>query len=82
MPSFNHFSANPIKWKKHIQIICRLLPTNYLSVFDYFVRVARKGLTNSKTQATEKGFFYYFIFKLGFTPRKAQQLQEKEAQKD
>ena len=51
-------------------------------MFDYFVRVALKGLTNSKTQATEKGFFYYFIFKLGFTPPKAQQLQEKEAQKD
>ena len=29
---------------KHTQTICRLLPTNCLSVFDYFVRLALKGL--------------------------------------
>ena len=67
---------------KHIQTICRLLPTNYLSVFDHFVGLALKGLTNYRAQAAGRCFFYYFIFKLGFTPRKAQQLQEKEAQKD
>ena len=29
---------------KHTQIIRRLLPTNYLSVFDHFVGLALKGL--------------------------------------
>ena len=29
---------------KHIQTICRLLPTNYLSVFGHFVGFAYKGL--------------------------------------
>ena len=29
---------------KHTQTICRLLPTNCLSVFDYFVGLALKGL--------------------------------------
>ena len=41
---------------KHIQTICRLLPTNYLSVFDHFVRLALKGLTSSKKQAAKRGF--------------------------
>ena len=30
---------------KHIQTICRLLPTNCLSEFDHFVRLALKLLT-------------------------------------
>ena len=29
---------------KHTQTICRLLPMNCLSVFDYFVGLALKGL--------------------------------------
>ena len=29
---------------KHIQTICRLLPTNYLSVFEHFVGLALKEL--------------------------------------
>ena len=29
---------------KHIQTIGRLLPTNYVSVFDHFVGLALKGL--------------------------------------
>ena len=29
---------------KHIQTICWLLPTNYLSVFEYFVGLWLKGL--------------------------------------
>ena len=29
---------------KHTQTICRLLPTNCLSVFDHFVKLALKGL--------------------------------------
>ena len=30
---------------KHAQTICRLLPTNCLTVFDYLVGLALKGLT-------------------------------------
>ena len=29
---------------KHTQVICRLMPTNCLSVFDHFVGLALKGL--------------------------------------
>ena len=34
----------PHKKVKHTQTICRLLPTNCLSVFDHFVGLVRKGL--------------------------------------
>ena len=45
----NFFRFNPQrrphKMLKHTQSICRLLPTNCLSVFDDFVGSALKGLT-------------------------------------
>ena len=48
---------------KHTQAICRLLPTNCLSVFDYFVGSAFKGLGNTwafifirKAHAQQKRF--------------------------
>ena len=41
---FNPLSADFTKWSKHAQTICRLLPTNCLSMFDHFVRLALKGL--------------------------------------
>ena len=31
---------------KHTQTICRLLPENYLNVFDHFVGLALKGLNH------------------------------------
>ena len=34
----------PKKMVKHTQTICRLLPTNCLTVFDHFVRLPLKGL--------------------------------------
>ena len=34
----------PNKMVKHTQTLRRLLPTNYLSVFDHFVELPRKGL--------------------------------------
>ena len=34
---FYPFKRQPRKIVKHTQTICRLLPTNSLSVFDYFV---------------------------------------------
>ena len=40
----NLLSANATKWSKHNQIISRLLPTNFLSVFDRFVGLQLKGL--------------------------------------
>ena len=33
---------------KHPQTICRLLPTNRLSVFDYFVGLGLKALSDSE----------------------------------
>ena len=49
---FNSLSAKPTKWSKHTQIICRLLPTNYLNVFGHFVGLALKGLTIAKEKET------------------------------
>ena len=45
---FYPLSANPTKWFKHTQTICWLLP-NCLSVFDHFVMLALKGLTETMT---------------------------------
>ena len=44
--SINSLSANPTKWSKTLQQFVDNLPTNCLSVFDYFVGLALKGLTN------------------------------------
>ena len=41
---YYNFKHQPHKMAKHTQIICRLLPTNCLSVFDRFVWLALKGL--------------------------------------
>ena len=38
---------------KHTEIISRLLPTNYLSVFDHFVELALKGLIYCLFEATD-----------------------------
>ena len=37
----------PYKMVKHTQKICRLLPTNCLSVFDHFAGLTLKGLNES-----------------------------------
>ena len=41
---FNPLSANPTKWSNTLKQFVGNLPTNYLSVFDHFVKLARKGL--------------------------------------
>ena len=41
---------------KHTQKICRQQPTNCLGVFDYFVELALKGLTESYTKIKETAF--------------------------
>ena len=40
------FKHQPHKMVKHTQTIRRLLPTNCLNVFDHFVGLALKGLSN------------------------------------
>ena len=42
----NPLSANPQKWSNLLSNNSRLLPTNYLSVFDHFGGLALKGLIN------------------------------------
>ena len=41
---FQPFKRQPHKMVKHTQKIHRLLPANWLSVFDHFVGLALKGL--------------------------------------
>ena len=40
------FKRQPHKMIKHTQAIRQLLPTNFFSVFDYFVGLVLKGLTH------------------------------------
>ena len=42
---FKPFQRQSLKMVKHTQTICRLLPTNCLSVFDHFVGLVLQGLT-------------------------------------
>ena len=37
-------SFNPTKWPNTLKQFVGKLPTNYLSVFDHFVKLALKGL--------------------------------------
>ena len=43
----NPLSANPTKWSNTLKQFVGNLPTNCLNVFDHFVGMALKGLTNS-----------------------------------
>ena len=49
------FKHQAHKMVKHTQIIRRLLPTNYLSVFDHFLGLAFEG---SKFESTNSGLQY------------------------
>ena len=40
----NPLSANPTKWSNTLKQLIGKLPTNCLSVFDHFARLALKGL--------------------------------------
>ena len=46
---FNPLSANPTKWSNTLKQFVAKLPTNFLSVFDHFVKLAFKGLTLFRT---------------------------------
>ena len=41
---FNPLSANPTKWSNTLKQFVGNLPTNCLSVFEHFVKLALKGL--------------------------------------
>ena len=40
----NPLSANPTKWPNTLKQFVAKFPTNYLSVFDHFLKLALKGL--------------------------------------
>ena len=42
--NLNPLSANPTKWSNTLKQFVGNLPTNCLSVFDHFVKMALKGL--------------------------------------
>ena len=50
--SFNPLSANPTKWPNTLKQFVGKLPTNCLSVFDHFVKLALKGLSNDQLVMT------------------------------
>ena len=65
---FNPLSANPAKWSNTLKQFVGNLPTNCLSVFDHFVKLAFKGLMllkcfKSQTDVilTRHAIFYIFL---------------------
>ena len=48
------FRAQPYKMVRHTQIIYRVLPTNYLNMFDHFVGLPVKGLLGSYLDMPEQ----------------------------
>ena len=56
---FNPLSANPTKWSNTLKQFAGNLPTNCLSVFDHFVKLALKGLRCELRQS--KNSKYYLI---------------------
>ena len=47
-PLFNPLSPNPTKWLNTLKQFVGNLPTNCLSVFDHFVKLALKGLRSKR----------------------------------
>ena len=52
----NPLSANPTKWSNTLKQFVGKLPTNCLSVFDYFVELALKGLNATNLTQGETTF--------------------------
>ena len=52
--SVNPLSANPTKWSNTLNQFVGKFPTNCLSVFDYFVKLALKELKRSGFTTTEQ----------------------------
>ena len=64
---FNPLSANPTKWPNTLKNFVGKLPTNCLSVFDHFVKLALKGLKAYTELITvldylKNVFFYNFEY--------------------
>ena len=57
---FNSLSANPTKWSNILKHSVGKLPTNCLSVFDHFVELAFKSLTEG---GVFQLFFLFMILK-------------------
>ena len=53
---FNPLSASPTKWPNTHKQFVGNLPTNFLSVFDHYVRLALKGLIFAKGNSAEIAF--------------------------
>ena len=49
-------SANPTKWSKTLKQFVGNLPTNWLTVFDHFMRLALKGLTLWRLVSTRSSY--------------------------
>ena len=61
--NINSLIANPTKWSNTLKQFVSNLPTNCLSVFDHFVKLALKGLTGA--QGSEENLQNYRIFSNG-----------------
>ena len=48
---FNPFTANPTKWSNTLKQFVGKLPTNCLSVFDYFLKLALTGLNEGQSSS-------------------------------
>ena len=53
---FNPLRASPTKWSNTLEQFVGKLPTNCLSVFDHYVRLALKGLIFAKGNRAEIAF--------------------------
>ena len=53
--------CQPHKMVKHTETICRLLPTNCLTVFDHFVGLGPKGLNSRKKKLMTIIFNDYYV---------------------
>ena len=60
LQKINPLSAKFIKWSNTLKQFVGKLPTNCLSVFDHFVRLALKGLKSGKTLFTFISTLQYF----------------------
>ena len=56
----NPLSANPTKWSNTLKQFVGNLPTNCLSVFDYFVILTLKRLNSFKVTASNPANIYLF----------------------
>ena len=54
LSSVNPFSANPTKWSNKLKQFVGNLPTNCLSDFEHFVKLALKGLNQEKIRVLLK----------------------------